>query len=993
MSIAFGGISVSFPSNPSGAFSLIGSGNKIKINLTNVGRGPWDQIRWHACLGYSSGVISSGYIGTQGNVDYALDPIWSNVGQELFEIKDYISVYNGSRNYDLIYTLGAPSGVSFPFTFTLSFNIYDQHNESTTNVGPYTIVMQNQIPHILQDPISANKQLGESVTFTVVAESDTPMTYQWQKDGVNIVGATSDTYTIPVIGVGDLSHNYRVIVSNDIGGAVSAQARLQTGSGPFIYTNPISATKFTGDQYAFKVVAIGSGDLSYQWFKDGTSISGAITDTYNIQSIQVSDMGVYKVEVSDLTGANFSDEANLWVNNRQRYQDSNYYVSGYFPSGVFNHVDSGVPIPLGIDSSFWPNGFFDTIYRADAKDVVITDASGNLLPREITYYNKDEQKLLLWFKSGRVTPSGLNPFYVQWGGSGVVVQNDRNTWKGNYSGGFDHAFVCHFDNNLKDSVIGNNAYGWKDHQAFVIGENIVEYAPGKFIQGGSLNNWDSMTPGDPYAIHPGLGYYRVNNKTNLSFGDGTNDQPMTIRSWLTNNNGSFDSNYWDDFVIVNKGHWSHMGEYYFGTVGKHLALLTFDSRSETGLDWAQQGVQTTGTLIGSGVEAHYAATYTGTSGVYKIYINGESLETESLNGTHGSGTYIATNHYNTALQPNNTGYLDNVWLWPEEPYIYQSADLEIGRYSILDYLNFRYHYDINTVFDELMIIRGALTSDQMAMQHRIENDINTHASTAFVTSSGLTWGATPYIPPSPSDAPTIMLNPTDLTVSLGTDAQFYGNAVGPGTINYQWYKGSDQLLGENKYYLYIPRATTSNIGDYHFVAYNSWGMTQSTSARLNVTTNSGIINPSGEINPGNSGTIPSGSIPSGVILPSGYVYSSGNYKFIDKNFTGVYPSQAVEIYNMNLGNLFYDDEKADKFLFGNTSQVERDFILFIGGLNLEILPNAKLSLGNTGDWNSSVNFHLKPDTTQLVQLKYDVPDNPDLGYGTLQILVAEKLNV
>lgn len=1022
--------SITFPYNQPDNFSLVGSGNIIRFTYykTNVNQPP--QVQWSADISgyiFPSGTGYTGAIGSR-NAYFPPELSWHQFNNtEYFSLKSFnLSEDTHAHIITVDYEIGPGSGVTnYPFNFGINWKFY-YTAFGLIDGGIYNFTMKNQIPLITQDPLSANKQLGESITFTVVAESYTPMTYQWQKDGVNIVGATSDTYTIPVIGVGDLSHNYRVIVTNDIGGAISAQARLRTGSGPFIYTNPASATKFTGDTYTFSVVATGSGNLSYQWYKDGTEITGATSDRYYIQSIQVSDMGVYKVEVSDLTGSNFSDEANLLVNNRQRYQDSNYYVSGYFPSGVFNHIDSGIPVPLGIDSNFWPSGFFDTIYRADAKDVVITDASGNLLPREITYYNKVQKKLSLWFKTGSVTPSGLNPFYVQWGGSGVIVQNDPNTWKNNYSGGFDHRFVCHFDNNLTDSVNGNNGYGWRNQWSW-LSPNLIEWVdhtqnddlifinemprpPAKFTQGILLNDWYAISWVDPRPeyVHPGLGYIRVDNDPNLSFGDGNTDQPLTIRAWINNLGMSFNHTYWEDFPIVNKGHWSHMGEYYFGTIGKHLALLTFDSSPETGLDWAQQGVQTTGTLTGSGIEGHYAATYTGTSGVYKLYINGTDLETESLNGTHGYGIYKATNHWVDTPVPSGVDYdLGGISTgYMEDRYILRDGSMEIGRYNMLDFPSMRYRHAFNTIFDEFIMLGGALTPDQMAMQHRIENDINSHASTAFTTSSGVSWGATPYIPPSASGAPTIMLNPTDLTVSLGTDAQFYGNAVGPGTINYQWYKGSDQLLGENKYYLYIPRATTSNIGDYHFVAYNSWGMTQSTSARLNVTTNSGIINPSGEINPGNSGVIPSGTVSSGVIMPPdyvyvssgvimppGYVYASGNYKFIDKNFTGTYPSQATEIYNMNLGNLFYSDEKADKFLFGNVSDQERDFILFVGGLNLEILPNAKLSLYNSGDWESMVNFHLKPNTMQLVQIKYDVPENPDLGYGTLQILVAEKLNV
>jgi hypothetical protein len=61
----------------------------------------------------------------------------------------------------------------------------------------------------------------------------------------------------------------------------------------------------------------------------------------------------------------------------------------------------------------------------------------------------------------------------------------------------------------------------------------------------------------------------------------------------------------------------------------------------------------------------------------------------------------------------------------------------------------------------------------------------------------------------------------------------------------------------------------------------------------------------------------------------------------------------------------------------------------VGGLNSGILPNFSLAL-NDGDWGNSVQFNIKYNELQLIKIKFEVEDNPDLGYGTVQILVAEK---
>ena len=65
---------------------------------------------------------------------------------------------------------------------------------------------------------------GQSATFTVTATGSNLM-YQWQKDGVDIVGATSATYTIEVITESDTGM-YRCVVSNAAGPVTSTAASL-----------------------------------------------------------------------------------------------------------------------------------------------------------------------------------------------------------------------------------------------------------------------------------------------------------------------------------------------------------------------------------------------------------------------------------------------------------------------------------------------------------------------------------------------------------------------------------------------------------------------------------------------------------------------------------------------------------------------------------------------------------------------------------------------
>ena len=80
-------------------------------------------------------------------------------------------------------------------------------------------------PSIQTQPASQNVNLGATVTFTVAASGDSPLTYQWQKNGVNIPGATSQSLAISNVQPGDQG-TYTVVVNNPGGALTSNSATL-----------------------------------------------------------------------------------------------------------------------------------------------------------------------------------------------------------------------------------------------------------------------------------------------------------------------------------------------------------------------------------------------------------------------------------------------------------------------------------------------------------------------------------------------------------------------------------------------------------------------------------------------------------------------------------------------------------------------------------------------------------------------------------------------
>jgi Immunoglobulin domain/PQQ-like domain len=86
-------------------------------------------------------------------------------------------------------------------------------------------------PYINTQPANQTVAAGQTATFSVVAAGTPPVTYQWQKNGADITGATSSSYTTPVTTTADSGEMFRVMVSNSAGSVTSNSAALTVNPG------------------------------------------------------------------------------------------------------------------------------------------------------------------------------------------------------------------------------------------------------------------------------------------------------------------------------------------------------------------------------------------------------------------------------------------------------------------------------------------------------------------------------------------------------------------------------------------------------------------------------------------------------------------------------------------------------------------------------------------------------------------------------------------
>ena len=168
---------------------------------------------------------------------------------------------------------------------------------------------------ITTQPVAAAACAGASASFTVSATGQGTLTYQWQKNGVNITGnntATTNTLTLSGVSSSDAA-NYSVIVTGGCGASTSSNASFTLNTATSITTQPVAVTQCNGTNATYSVVAVGQGTLSYQWRLNGSPISGATNSSYTVNNIALANAGNYSVVISGGCGNLTSSNASLTV--------------------------------------------------------------------------------------------------------------------------------------------------------------------------------------------------------------------------------------------------------------------------------------------------------------------------------------------------------------------------------------------------------------------------------------------------------------------------------------------------------------------------------------------------------------------------------------------------------------------------------------------------------------------------------------------------------
>jgi len=217
-----------------------------------------------------------------------------------------------SASYTTAATSSSDNGAKFQVV------VSNSAGSVTSNAVTLMVNAAAAAPSITTQPVNQTVTVGQTATFTVVATGTAPLSYQWQKNGTAISGATSASYTTAATTSSDNGAQFVVVVSNSAGSVTSNAATLTVNAGavaPLITTQPANQTVTVGQMATFTVVATGTAPLSYQWQKNTTAISGATSASYTTPATTSADNSAkFVVVVSNTAGSVTSNAATLTVN-------------------------------------------------------------------------------------------------------------------------------------------------------------------------------------------------------------------------------------------------------------------------------------------------------------------------------------------------------------------------------------------------------------------------------------------------------------------------------------------------------------------------------------------------------------------------------------------------------------------------------------------------------------------------------------------------------
>ncbi len=350
--------------------------------------------------------------------------------------------------------------------------------------GLHSIIIRTNHSGIIirRQPRDLTAPRGTSTNIWVEATSDLALSYQWQKNGTNLLGRTNSVLSFPDLQDVDDGY-YRVRLSTSSSEIWSREAFVQTIHPPVI-TNQIPSLSIQQPQFTVvplgvQVYSKGSSNLRYAWYHDSVPLGmGGLTSIYSLLLKGTADEGPYWVVVRNEAG---SVTSQVWQ----------------------------VSVSLNGEFAGWGNNDYEQVTGIRYETNLIQISAGELHNLAL----REEGTVLGWgddFYGAATVPSGL---------SNVVA----------VSAGSAHSLALKKDGTI--SGWGSNTYGQR--QAPADATNLIGIAAGKYHSLGLRNSGTVVAWGDNSwgATNVPAG---LTNVMQLAGGDGLSYALLsngTVRAW------------------------------------------------------------------------------------------------------------------------------------------------------------------------------------------------------------------------------------------------------------------------------------------------------------------------------------------------------------------------------------------------------------------------------------------------------------------------------
>jgi len=232
-----------------------------------------------------------------GNNIYAAAPVFYKITDGVGTGYDALAADFRIRSISPAINAGTTNviGLNIPVT-DIAGNL--RINDDSIDIGAYE--NQGKKLEFLTQPLGGIICAGDTISFTV-SVTDTA-NYQWQKDGVNLTGATSAGHTIFSINENE-EGNYICYASNAYGKISSTPAFVKVNIAPEITDQSSGALVAKGAPISLEVRADGSRPLRHQWQKDSIDLLSDTTFKLKIDSFKPENEGSYICKIFNSCGS------------------------------------------------------------------------------------------------------------------------------------------------------------------------------------------------------------------------------------------------------------------------------------------------------------------------------------------------------------------------------------------------------------------------------------------------------------------------------------------------------------------------------------------------------------------------------------------------------------------------------------------------------------------------------------------------------------------